>query len=388
VNSVDDRPVEERLRAAVHAYVPDDSAPPLRLRPQPAPAARRQWRRARGWTIPLAAAAAVIAVIAASLLIPRIGGSSSANDPAAAAAQALGVPPYYVATWVTQPNTHAHVEVRATTTGALEATVNLPAPYDDNAGVLATAANDHVFLLDGLNHLGHQHAFLLRFTPGSNATQLTPLSIPVSPTTSVPFALSPDGTQLAWVNFRTGDINKSLTIDNLATSTERTWNGFAPSISSWFGSLAWSAGGRSLQFSWWNNANEQVFFGHLDPSAPGGSLPAPTASITAPALNGGELLTDGHLSIVVTTKSRTQVEIFSPHGGAPVVIPIWGAGGPPVKELPNPAWYSDSGDTMILEGVAVDLAVGVLNDGHYHPLSLPRALKQLGGFPTSPYLTW
>jgi hypothetical protein len=395
----EDRPVEDRLRAAVRAYVPDHSTPPLRLPARSARPVRRPgwgasgpgWRsqRIRGWAVPLAAAVAVVAVVAASLAITRGVNGRGPGHPAAAA-QVAGVPPYYVSIWTSGRSKLGHVEVRATSTGAVQATVSLPRTDDYNPGMLAIAANDRVFILDGRQQSGHQRAFLLRFTPagrGQATTQLTPLSIPVSPTTSIPFALSPDGTLLASVTY-TRAHSGYLTVYNLVTGTQRTWTGWGRPLSSSFGSLAWSADGRWLQYAWWPTTAHRAYFGRLDTSAPGTTVPAPTTSTAVPFSVQMTLLADGHLSVLTFSKNTSSVDIVSPRGGAPVVIPIWGPGGPPVKHIQDPVWSSDTGETMILSTGIPPLAAGVWRGGHYHPLPLARVLQQAGNPLQGAILSW
>jgi hypothetical protein len=343
--------------------------------------------------VPLAAAVAVVAVVAASLAITRGAGSRGPGQPAAAG-RVAGVPPYYVSIWTSGRSQLGHVEVRATGTGAVQATVSLPRLYDYNPGMLATAANDRAFILDGRQQSGHQRAFLLRFTPagrGQATTQLTPLSIPVSPTTSIPFELSPDGTLLASVTYpRTH--SSYLTVYNLVTGAQRTWTGWGrslgSSLGSSFGSLAWSADGRWLQYAWWPTAGRRAYFGRLDTSAPGTTVPAPTASTAVPFSVQMTLLADGHLSVLALSKNKWSVDIVSPQGGAPVVIPIWGPGGPPVKRIQDPVWSSDTGETMILSTGNPPLAAGVWRGGHYLPLPLARVLRQSGNPLQGAILSW
>jgi hypothetical protein len=181
---------------------------------------------------------------------------------------------------------------------------------------------------------------------------------------------------LAGVDYRTQ--GSSLTIYNLVTGTKRTWTGYAVPGHSWFGSLAWSGDGRSLQFSWWTYGRheDRASFGRLNPSAPGTTLPAPRSTITTANGIQMQLLTDGHLSVVVTSKSRWLDEIFSPRGGAPVVIPIWGKGGAPVTAFVLPLWSSDTGETMILGTSTPPLKMGVWRGRHYQPLTVAPAFRK------------
>jgi hypothetical protein len=383
--------VEDRLRAAVHAYVPDDSAPPLELNPQHTPPARRPgrdgagggrpWRRTRGWAVPLAAAAAVVAVVAASLVITRGMSGPAANHPAAPTLSSTPPPPYYVASWISNGsgNQHGIVQVRATATGALQANVPLPRPYAFVPTVMAAAGNDRVFLLLAIDPTGGQRFFLLRFTPGSQGgvTRLTPLELTLA--NGDVFALSPGGTMLAAASRAAHGRPGTLTVYNLVTGAKRTWTGWAAPAGSAYSALAWSADGRWLQFCWgFGGADQPVRFGRLNPSAPGTTLPAPTASVVAPARTVGlTFLTDGNLAVIVSSGKRLLVEILSEHGSAPVVIPLPDRGQSARARL-EPMWYSDTGETMILEDDTTPMKIGVFSAGRYRPLPLDSPFQQAG----------
>jgi hypothetical protein len=374
--------VEDRLRAAVHAYIPDDSAPPLELNPQPAPSAGLRWQRAKGWAIPLAAAAAVVAVIAASLVITRGVGGRPTNHPAAPTLSSSPPPPYYVASWISNgggSSQHGIVQIRATATGALRANVPVPPPYAYVPAVMAAAGNDRVFLLLAIDPTGGQEFFLLRFTPGrqGGVTRLTPLTLTLA--NGDVFALSPSGTMLAAASPAAHGRPGTLTVYNLVTGARRTWTGWAPPAGSAYSALAWSADGRWLQFSWgFGSTDQRVWFGRLDPSAPGTTLPAPTASVVAPSRTVGlRFLTDGNLAVMVLSGKRRLVEILSEHGSAPVVIPLPEQGQSAQARL-GPMWYSDTGETMILGNNTTPMKIGVFGGGHYRPLPLDPPFQQAG----------
>ena len=389
MNDAENRLVEDRLRSAVRAYVPDHSAPPLRLparRTRQAARPRRVkrlgwggagpgwwWRRARGWVVPVAAAAAVVAVVAAVVVITRGAGRGPADHPAA---RPQSVPPYYVASRAGGgPDRHGYVQVRATRTGDLVASVQLPRRYAYAVGLLAASGDDRAFLLFlEPGSKGHGRFFLLRLTPGrtGGTTRLIPLAIPAAPWAAA-YALSPSGTMLAALS-KPAHGPGALTIYNLITATTRTWTGWPPPAQSALSELAWSADGRWLWFCWgaWP-PSPRISAGRLDPSAPGTRLPAPTGSVDAPAQAAQpRLLADGNLQIQVTRTRASVIEILSPQGTPPVVIPLPGPRGQ------YPAWSSTTGQTTILiRGLGLAFTrIGVLGGGgRYRPLPLAPALR-------------
>jgi len=298
VNRLEDRLVRD-LRARAEHITPS-SVPRLRL---PGPVGdqartlrrRAAWHRWWSWFAPVAAAAAVVAVVAASL---AISGALSGHRPGNRPAQRgpfSGVPPYYVALAVKNPNLkpagpqRQFAEVRATATGAVLAVVTPPKPY--GTFTAAAAGDGHTFVLaaekwkvrhvNGGTFVGGPATtfFLLRIGPGGHVGQLTPLPIPAVPAQAglSGFALSHDGSKLA-VALRGGDggPGPEIQVFSLSTGAERvwTWPGGGP-ITNNAGDqgqvLSWTADGRTLAFQQWVG-NRDINVRLLDVTTPGGSL--------------------------------------------------------------------------------------------------------------------
>ena len=298
MNRLEDRLVRD-LRAQAEHITPS-SVPRLRL-PGPAGDQARTLRRRAAWHrwwprfAPLAAAAAVVAVVAASLAISSALPGHQPGNRAAQRGPFSGVPPYYVALAVKNPNLKPTIdqrqfaEVRATATGAVLAVVTPPKPYGTFSA--AAAGDDHTFVL-AANTRKVQHAnggtfaratatafFLLRIDPGGHVRRLTPLPIPAEPTQAElsGFALSHDGSRLA-VALR-GGVNggpgPEIQVFSLSTGAERvwTWPGGGPITNNAGGNgevLSWTADGRTLAFQQWVGNSIDVRL--LDVTTPGGSL--------------------------------------------------------------------------------------------------------------------
>jgi len=256
---------------------------------------RAAWHRRWSWFAPVAAAAAVVAVVAASL---AISGALSGHRPGNRSAQRgpfSGVPPYYVALAVKNPNLkpagpqRQFAEVRATATGAVLAVVTPPKPY--GTFTAAAAGDGHTFVLaaekwkvrhaNGGTFVGGPATtfFLLRIGPGGHVGQLTQLPIPAEPAQAglSGFALSHDGSKLA-VALRGGDggPGPEIQVFSLSTGAKRvwTWPGGGP-ITNNAGDqgqvLSWAADGRTLAFQQWVD-NSDINVRLLDVTTPGGSL--------------------------------------------------------------------------------------------------------------------
>ena len=288
-------------------------------------ASRRRWL-AR--LTPLAAAAAVAAAIAASLAISAtFHGRVQARQPAAGrsgGAPAGGpgalrkVPPYYVSL---TPGSQTYIlggqraEVRATTTGAVLATIRPPRLFGAFTWVSA-ASDDRTFILAAQRYWtilpGNRGAratirdnttptrfFELSFTPSTRTARLTELAIPgkVSTQQLAGVALSPDGTKLAL------DFRRSIQVITLATGAKREWlwprGGWVGNFKPYGQVFSWTADGRKLAFQQWggkfdNNAHVRV----LDTTAPGSSLLS--AKLVATFLNKEDVLTLGGENTLIT----------------------------------------------------------------------------------------
>ena len=287
-------------------------------------ASRRRWL-AR--LTPLAAAAAVAAVVAASLAISatfhgrvRAPGAAgrSGGAPAGGPGALRKVPPYYVSL---TPGSQAYIlggqraEVRATTTGAVLATIRPPRLFGAFTWVSA-ASDDRTFILAAQRYWtilpGNRGAratirdnttptrfFELSFTPSTRTARLTELAIPgkVSTQQLAGVALSPDGTKLAL------DFRRSIQVITLATGAKREWRwprgGWVGNFKPYGQVFSWTADGRKLAFQQWggkfdNNAHVRV----LDTTAPGSSLLS--AKLVATFLNKEDVLTLGGENTLIT----------------------------------------------------------------------------------------
>ena len=298
MNRLEDRLMRDLQAQAEH--ITPSSVPRLRL-PGPtgdqARTLRRHaaWHRWWPWFAPVAAAAAVVAVVAASLAISGAlpGHQSRVTD--LQRGPFSGVPPYYVALAVKNPDLKPSIaqrqfaEVRATATGAVLAVVTPSKPYGTFSA--AAAGDDQTFVL-AANKWKVQHAnggtfaratattfFLLRIGPGGRVRQLTPLPIPAgrAPAQLSGFALSHDGSKLA-VALR-GGVNggpgPEIQVFSLSTGAERvwTWPGGGPITNNAGGDgevLSWTADGRTLAFQQWVGNSIDVRL--LDATTSGGSL--------------------------------------------------------------------------------------------------------------------
>lgn len=252
-------PLEDKLRAAIHATareIPADP-PPLRLSP-PHPHRRGGRRRWITWTAPLAAAAVVVAVVAASLALTSGAkpASSPKNSPSpfstspGSLSQAT-VPPYYVALVTGKgvpaeddsPGTAA--QVRATITGGMLALIPVPKPYvifsavkgaaDDRTFVLAAQGTTHPALTQKQlereypqGYVPPTRFYVLRINPPSGRVSLQALPIGLVPAKAQldDLALSPDGTLLAAdiSTFLPARIGTRLSVFNLTTGAQRSWS--------------------------------------------------------------------------------------------------------------------------------------------------------------------
>jgi hypothetical protein len=266
--------LEDRLRRDLRAesgQITPDSLPDLRL------LARRAHPRGApppwlAWAKPLAAAAAVIAVIAGALAVSRtIQGQPPVpgippDYASAPAYYAYGVQGdlYSYVSHGTQSGASVqgrYIKVRATSTGALLATVSPPKPYNDFS-VLTGAANGRAFVFGAMRYWQRNAGpsprlaarnqttpmvfLLLRITAGGHV-QLSTLSLPetLTPQQGPSVALSPDGTRLA-VAFSRGT-SAVVQVITLGSGQVRTWEqpraSWRPSVP---GRGAWTGNGRTL----------------------------------------------------------------------------------------------------------------------------------------------
>ena len=206
-------------------------------------------------------ARSAVAVVSIAAAVAACGSvAAGPNSPArshATAASATSiqtdVPPYYVALIGSKPE-HAWGDeylpadaavVRATTTGAVLASVKPPRPYTFAA--VSGAADDRTFVLFGVGPLKKtpgqlgmydggtysQRLFLLRVNPAASSPSARAKLTALPQTDIAPgqqleaMALSPDGTSLAAILTRSVSrfpyFVSRLAVFNLANGTQRTW---------------------------------------------------------------------------------------------------------------------------------------------------------------------
>ena len=352
-------PLEDKLRAAIHATAEEIPAdpPPLRLgspgliprrRPWFRPAASRFRPGRRGWNTwlaPLAAAVLVVAVVLGSLAVTRSGsGTATPSTPPGLA----GLPPYYVAVIAmpadpaspadpADPATAPSVaQVRSTATGAVLATIAAPKPYVKFIAVTA-AADDRTFVLDAqgasfsmdrVRQLNSQHPgsveygrpfrlFVLHIDPDPKSHS-SRVSLRALPASFVPagqgiwgMALSPDGTSLAAASPDGSEhgYDMQLIVFNLVTGTRRVW-GFASADEIYMppamlGGLSWTADGQHVAFTGPGASAGSSVLRLLDTSDPGPNALAASKPIPTPA---AITRTDESLTTaVITPDGRTAV---------------------------------------------------------------------------------
>jgi hypothetical protein len=359
-------PLEDKLRAAIHATAEEIPAdpPPLRLgspgliprrRPRFRPAAtrfrpaatrfrpgRRGWNP---WLAPLAAAVLVVAVVLGSLAVTRSGsGTATPSTPPGLA----GLPPYYVT--LSAPRGQSGVirsaaRVRSTATGAVLATIAAPKPYAGFTAVTA-AADDRTFVLeaqgagfsiDRIRQLESQHPgsveygaplrlFVLHIdlapkdpkTPQSPETHISGVSLQALPASFIPagqgiwgMALSPDGTSLAAASSVGSEdgYDMHLVVFNLVTGTRRIW-GFDSADEIYMpatilGGLSWTADGQHIAFTGPGASAGSSVLRLLDTSDPGPNALAASKPIPTPAAI--THTDEGLTTAVITPDGRTAV---------------------------------------------------------------------------------
>jgi dipeptidyl aminopeptidase/acylaminoacyl peptidase len=352
-------PLEDKLRAAIHATAEEIPAdpPPLRLgspgliprrRPWFRPAASRFRPGRRGWNTwlaPLAAAVLVVAVVLGSLAVTRSGsGTATPSTPPGLA----GLPPYYVAVIAmpadpaspadpADPATAPSVaQVRSTATGAVLATIAAPKPYVGFTAVTA-AADDRTFVLDAqgasfsmdrVRQLNSQHPgsveygrpfrlFVLHIDPDPKSHS-SRVSLRALPASFVPagqgignMALSPDGTSLAAASPDGSEhgYDMQLIVFNLVTGTRRVW-GFASADEIYMppamlGGLSWTADGQHVAFTGPGASAGSSVLRLLDTSDPGPNALAASKPMPTPAAI--THTDEGWTTAVITPDGRTAV---------------------------------------------------------------------------------
>jgi hypothetical protein len=272
--------LEDRLRAELRAESElIESVPELSL-PAGGRAGRRTRQRWPAWVTPLAAAAAVLAVVAGTLTAVRVLSGSSAHSQTGAPS-AAALPAYYAVTVSGDVTDYTSggtqysssvlgrsIQIRATATGAVVATVRPPAPYNDFA-VLTGTPDGRTFVFGAERYWGFRGAkspltgaldpaaplrFVLLHVSPDGLTRWSALSMPMAirPGQQPSIALSPDGTKLA-VAYGGGGQAAVLRVVTLTTGQDLTWQwphvSWTPLIQ---GQGAWTADERTVVLQQWN----------------------------------------------------------------------------------------------------------------------------------------
>lgn len=239
---------EERLADALGAAARSVRADTLS--PLVVPGRQRGTRHA--WVAPVAAAVALLLTVGLGAAIsghfPGAGHAVSASAPA-------GPPPrYYVST-----NVFGKTAVHATATGAVTATVPLPAAAA-RGGAVAAAADGEFFVVGPLVGVptGSDWVYRFRLTGTGQPTGLS--AVPGVSFSGVveAVAASPDGSQLA-IALHMGQ-SAEIVILNTATGTHSVWRGGMDRPGDRFGiaSLSWTGNGGELVFLGQWCANKHV----------------------------------------------------------------------------------------------------------------------------------
>jgi hypothetical protein len=418
--------IEDRVRAATKAGAtvvrdigPMTAPEPARLRRRPAPAARR-WG---SWGIPLAAAAAVVLVAVGLVSVRQFGTSARATAPTTNGS-ATTVPRYYAVLDTTQTQVNAYTGtgnliVGDDRTGQVIDTVTPPhgLEFDSVQG----GSDDRTFVVQASNKkdLGTDSEtwYLLRIAPGTAPSyRLTklPIKLPGSSADAIDFALSPDQRELAIESLGDGPSTRdtaTIALYSVSSGAElRAWTAtkFGPSHAP--GTLSWLSSGRQLAFT-------------DIPPGPGQLLQLRTLDVTG---SGTDLRTASRVELTLKSTNASPSSCLSMHlspdGGTIVCGTQYafvdgGQGtnagcangglvftaysvrtGTPVRVLyryPGPChnginevlWMNASGTEMI-GATEIDVAneggtqvnqIGVIADGHIHPLRVPKSVPQFYG---------
>ena len=264
--------IERRLARELHEAAADidgRSVPPLVLPAAPArtgPGRAARWRRRTPRMLaPVAAAASVLAIAAVLAALGPLGRSPGGPAVATRSSVLSSVPRYYAALTEAAPLVpgHRHIAgIYLTSTGALVASIPVPAPYRSFADVSA-AADDRTFALAAKARpqrgLAAVMFYLARYRPGDRSAGLTALrgaGVPAGASYDG-FALSPDGRALAVAYQQAGPAGRAtevLRVLNIAAGTVRTWSSTQGTIAGAGlepNPLSWSASGRILAFAWY-----------------------------------------------------------------------------------------------------------------------------------------
>jgi hypothetical protein len=343
---------------------------PARPRPQRGTAARL-----REWLIPLAAAAAVVAAVTVPLAIVR-GHVPATGASSAVATGPGGAPPFYLAA----PFDGRYAVIASTATGRTLATIK-PPPGTSSIGPVGAAADDRTFVLAAATpgKGTDTEFFIVRFRPHTRTVSLTRLPFRFAPpsNTAVEFALSPDATRLAVIEFKLGAWRSVLAIRTyaLATGSSQTWSAKIPGLSAQMAAEGWSADGQEVLVVCAQGLPGHVLAEAVNTSAPGTHLPPPThlpiPSRLTRALGRLYVTPDGEVFLTTGVSGASwNLTEFSPHSGqlTHILGPVRRT-----KVTPSVDWSSNAGRVLIISGK--DGGLGVLHDGHYLPIPLRGILR-------------
>jgi hypothetical protein len=342
--------IEDQLRSAFRAKAGEITPPPPPLELQPRlvhdPATHRGsgglgTPRQRPWIVPLAAAVAVLAVVAGALALASVRPAHRTPPvlPPTTPIQA-SVPPYYVALTSDRPMTVRKPQawpvlttatLRATSTGAVLATVVPPEPYREFVFVSASAGDRYFMLAAQYGQVGeslHDGFFLLHIDPTAadpaERTSLTPF-----PTAALSdgdqlqaMALSPDGRLLATIALHQGKEKHGqamettyLKVYNLVNGQSRTWTGGNVQqdyVIAGSGGLSWRQDGRFLVVPW---SGSQLRL--LNVTAPGHSVARDSTPLATPPVP-----CSGFCLTYMTPDVKTVFAVY-PTGRATFVKPLF-----------------------------------------------------------------
>jgi len=401
---------EEDLRAALRTlerHAPDPDAVLAAVRSAGAAPTRRGWRREarvngapRGWArtaAPLAAAASVVAVVTGLTLAANMTGPTPARPGKSRVTQpqhplpltADGVPGYFLATpgnlHTDQPNgahlddsgipsslrSHEDLQIIATATGRLAATVRVP------GYVTAIAASSGAFFAAVVRG---PRAWFYEIRLAADHASATAARLPIrADTVPIGFmAVSPDGSRLAYSTFvRYGAfaVIRNLVVASTANGAEHRWAAPAQEPTASMGTMSFLADGKTLAFNWTGPATTSASSSLrlLDTTAPGNDLLAGRAVLRLVNQYGGfadyTISPDGKtLTGILACVPGCHPSSFSPAGGrwgplgsvirfpvaggAPEVRytepPLPGSSGNSVSACSDPLWISDSGRKLLL----------------------------------------
>jgi hypothetical protein len=351
-------------------------------------ARRRRIRRAGAAAAVGAAAAAGAIAIAATLQVLPGTGRPAASGPASPSASPTGHTPWflagplpaadagpavapYVVTVAGQVSPAPAIVLNAFT-GRELALVNSPVPGNGFEGV-AAAGDDRTFVLaaDDSGSASVQ-LYELRLKPdGSQELLRRLLTLPAS--SVPPFAISPDGSRLA---YSTADGIETV---SLGTGASRSWTPGGTSATGYASDLSW-AGDQILAFDWQPGTatSRQAGVRLLDTSAPGSDLLASRRIIPVPDRTGFGNFSELSSVLITPDGSRVfgtvgfgypdnpvaEVVEFSARTGQALAVVTPRAGESGMGSSCMALWTDPSGDRLTAECGELH-AAGTIDHGYF-----------------------